>query len=101
MKQQIAGLKSEKVAVDEAGQARIDQIKRECEDRQTKLEELHRTKVAQLEAENSDLRLELGSVQREKLALQEMLEREPRIIAANSVSRGYDTIVFGVMVAAL
>ncbi len=101
LKQQVAGLKNEKVAVDQAGQARIEDIKREYEERQANAEELHRSKLAQLESEISNLRLELGSVQREKIALQELLEREPRIEAANSTRRGYDTIVFGVMIAAL
>ena len=81
--------------------ARIDEERKEFEDRLAKAEELHQHKVAQLESEIANLRLELGSVQREKIALREINERGPRIAAANSARNGYDLMVLGVLLVLL
>lgn len=65
----------------------IEEIKKEHEDRIAKNGDLHRSKVAQLEGDISNLRLELGATQRERLAVQEALDRQPRIEAVKSTRR--------------
>jgi len=98
---QIERLKDERRTVEEETRFRIDEAKKEFEDRLAKNEELHRLKVAQLESEIANLRLELGSVQREKIALQEINDRGPRISTANSARKGYDLMVLGVLLVLL
>jgi|GEM_PF-2608228 len=97
----IVNLNNEKQDVNQSSAGRIEQLKREFEDRLVKSEELHRSKISQLEGEIANLRLELGAIQREKLALQEMVDREPRVQSANSARREYDTLVLGFMIAIL
>jgi hypothetical protein len=94
---QIEQLKDERKTTEQETHVRIEDAKKEFEDRLAKAEELHRLKVDQLESEIAKLRLELGSAQREKIALREINEREPRISAANSARKGYDLMVMGVL----
>jgi chromosome segregation ATPase len=97
----IDELKKERSAGGAEAQGKIEELKREFEDRVSKIEQLHKAKVTQLDSEIANLRLELGSVQREKIALQEINDRAPRISAANTAKKGYDVMVLGVLVLAL
>lgn len=101
LKAQVEGLKTEKEVANQATEHKVEEIRREFDARQTKIEEMHRLKTAQLESEISNLRLELGGVQREKIALQAMLDRGPRIEVATSVRKGYDVMALWVLLGVL
>lgn len=100
LREQIALLEGNKTASDTELQAQIENLKAAHEDSLTRERELHRTQVAQLEKEIATLRLALGASQREKIALQEIVDREPRIKDATAVRMGTDVWVLALLLGA-
>ena len=81
-------------------EGQIDRLKKSHEDSLARERELHRTQAAQFEKEIATLRLELGSSQREKIALQEIVDREPRIKDATASRMGTDVWVLALLLGA-
>lgn len=100
LREQIALLESNKAASDTELQSQIQSLKTTYEDSLTRERELHRTQAATLENENATLRLKLGSSQREKIALQEIVDREPRIKDATAARMGTDVWVLTLLLGA-
>ena len=100
LREQIALLENNKTASDTELQSQIQSLKAAHEDSLTRERELHRTQAATLEKEIATLRLELGSSQREKIALQEIVDREPRIKDATAARMGTDVWLLALLLGA-
>jgi hypothetical protein len=97
LREQIALLESNKSASDKELGSQMRSLKIANEDSLTRERELHRTQAATFEKEIATLRLELGSTQREKIALQEIVDREPRLKEANAARMGTDVWVLSIL----
>ena len=97
LREKIGIIEANKKEAGTESQSTIEGLKRNHEDSLTRERELHRSQVAQLEKVIASLRLDFGATQREKLALQEMVEREPRINEAHDSRKGADILVLIVL----
>ncbi|GDY06669.1 hypothetical protein LBMAG52_01550 [Planctomycetia bacterium] len=97
LREQIAILESNKMTSDTELQSQIQSLKTSHEDSLTRERELHQKQAAQLEKEIATLRLDLGSSQREKIALQEIVDRGPRIKDATAARMGTDVLVLALL----
>jgi len=97
LREKISDLEKRIEARDTESQSGVERIKKEHEDFLTNERETHRSQIAQIEKEVATLQLELGAAKREKIALQEMIEREPRIIAARENLMRTDGFVLAIM----
>jgi hypothetical protein len=87
---------NKKVSVEEL-QSQMQSLKTAHEESLTRERELHHKQAAALEKEIASLRLELSSSQREKIALQEIVDREPRIKDATAARMGTDLWVLALL----
>jgi outer membrane murein-binding lipoprotein Lpp len=97
LRARIAGLENEQKTSKQEVQALKQDAKKDFEEHVAKLNEYHRSRIAQLDGEIATLRLELGAIQREKLAMQEILDREPRMELAHRDRYQIELIVMGVL----
>jgi hypothetical protein len=100
LREQISLLENNKSDSEKDLQSQIRSLKQANEDSLTREREIHRNQVAQLEKEIATLRLNLGSSQREKIALQEIVDREPRIKDATEARIGTDVWVLSLLLGA-
>ena len=74
-------------------ETRISGVASDKDSAAAQINEIHRTEVAQLEQQITTLQLNLGAVEREKLALTDVVNREPRIVAATDVRGGIERMI--------
>jgi hypothetical protein len=95
LREKIAGLEDRMKSVQAERDARETSLKKEFEESRSRMQQLHQERVSQLEGTVAGLRLELGVVQRERIALQELVDRRPRVEEAHQVREGIaQTILF-------
>ncbi len=97
LRKAIAGLEGQIKALQVERAASESRLKRDFEDRQSRLQQLHQEKLAQREGTVAGLRLELGAVQRERLAYRELVDRTPRAREAQEVRTGVAQTVLAIL----
>ncbi len=97
LRKAIAGLEGQIKAIRDERAAGESSLKREFEDRQAKMQQLHQERLAQQEGTVAGLRLELGAAQREKLAYRELVDRAPRVREAREVRAGIAQTVMAIL----
>lgn len=76
---------------------KLDELKREYEDRRVDDTRLQSERSAHLEGQIAELRLELSAIQRDKLQLQEIVDQSPRIEQTKAIHHEWDLLVLGLL----